>query len=160
MSEAFLQGLLGSAPEAEHVLRVIGRLLAAALLGAVVGVQRELQGKPAGIRTHALVTLGAALFTLVPLEAGMQIADLSRVIQGIATGIGFIGAGVILKLQRDREVVGLTTSATIWAATAVGIAVGMGYVLYAAIGVVLTWLVLVGLAGVDAWIERRNGSGD
>jgi putative Mg2+ transporter-C (MgtC) family protein len=149
--------MLGTVPDADQWLRVGSRLLAALLLGAVVGIQRELQSKPAGVRTHALVTLGTAIFTLIPLEAGMLIADLSRVIQGVATGIGFIGAGVILKIHHDREVIGLTTAATIWAATAVGVAVGLGHILLAAAGVVLIWIVLAGFAALDAWIGRRRG---
>jgi len=148
--------LFGVLPESEQVVRIAARLLAAVLLGALIGIQRELDGKPAGLRTHSLVTLGAAVFVIVPIEAGMHIADVSRVIQGVATGIGFIGAGVILKLREERDVVGLTTSATIWMATAVGIAIGLGHVLYAALGVLLTLIVLAVFSRVDAWIEQRN----
>jgi putative Mg2+ transporter-C (MgtC) family protein len=157
MEDALAYQLFGILPDADQVLRVCSRLVAAVLLGAVVGIQRELQGKPAGLRTHSLVTLSAALFVIVPLEAGMDIADVSRVIQGVSTGIGFIGAGVILKLREARDVVGLTTSATIWAATAIGIAIGLGYVVYAAAGVLLTWLVLTLFSRVDEWIEKRTG---
>lgn len=156
MHDAMVYDLVGTLPDADQWLRVCARLVAAVLLGAIVGIQRELQSKPAGVRTHALVTLGTAIFTLIPVEAGMQIADLSRVIQGVATGIGFIGAGVILKINQEREVIGLTTAATIWAATAVGIAVGLGHVLLAAMGVVLIWLVLAGFAALDSWITRRR----
>lgn len=158
MDDSLLYNLVGVVPEAEQWLRVGTRMLAALLLGAIVGVQRELKGKPAGVRTHSLVSLGAAMFTLVPTEAGMGLADLSRVIQGVATGIGFIGAGVIIKISDEREVVGLTTSATIWAATAVGVAVALGYVLFAALAVLLTWLVLAGLTALDAAIARRRRS--
>ena len=157
MDEMLVYQLFGVLPDPDQFLRVCSRLAAAVLLGAVVGIQRELQGKPAGLRTHALVTLSAALFVVVPIEAGMEIADVSRVIQGVSTGIGFIGAGVILKLRETRDVVGLTTSATIWAATAVGIAIGLGYVVHAAVGVVLTWLVLTFFSMVDDWIEKRTG---
>jgi putative Mg2+ transporter-C (MgtC) family protein len=157
MDSSLAYQLFGVLPDGEQMLRVCSRLVAAVLLGAVVGIQREFEGKPAGLRTHALVTLGAALFVVVPLEAGMDIADVSRVIQGVCTGIGFIGAGVILKLHRVRDVVGLTTSATIWAATAIGIAIGLGYVVYAAAGVLLTWFVLSVFSALDAWIEKRNG---
>lgn len=157
MEDALAYQLFGILPDTDQVLRVCSRLVAAVLLGAVVGIQRELQGKPAGLRTHSLVTLSAALFVIVPLEAGMEIADVSRVIQGVSTGIGFIGAGVILKLREAHDVVGLTTSATIWAATAIGIAVGLGYVVYAAAGVLLTWLVLTLFSMVDEWIGKRTG---
>jgi putative Mg2+ transporter-C (MgtC) family protein len=158
MDEALVYNLAGTLPDAEQWVRVSSRLAAALLLGAIVGIQRELQSKPAGVRTHALVTLGAALFTLIPVEAGMLIADLSRVIQGVATGIGFIGAGVILKIRHDREVIGLTTAATIWAATAVGVAVGLGHVALAGMGVILIWLVLAGFAALDAWIARQRAA--
>jgi putative Mg2+ transporter-C (MgtC) family protein len=148
--------LFGVLPDGDQVLRVCARLAAALVLGAIIGWQRELMGKPAGLRTHALVTLAAAIFTLGPIEVGMQLADLSRVIQGIATGIGFIGAGVILKRQAEGEVLGLTTAATIWTATAVGVTVGLGHVVLAAIGVALTWLVLTGFSRVDQWVSRRE----
>jgi putative Mg2+ transporter-C (MgtC) family protein len=159
MDAPTLHNVFGTLPDAGQWLRVCARLVAALLLGALVGVQRERQSKPAGVRTHALVTLATAIFTLIPLEAGMHIADLSRVIQGVATGIGFIGAGVILKLYTDREVIGLTTAATIWAATAVGIAVGLGHVALAAVGVALIWIVLVGFSALDKWIARRRVQG-
>ncbi len=145
--------LFGTLPDAERVVRITSRMVAALLLGAVIGVQRELMGKPAGLRTHALVSLAAAIFTLGPIEAGMHLADLSRVIQGIATGIGFIGAGVILKRHAEGEVLGLTTAATIWTATAIGVTVGLGHVVLSAIGVALTWLVLAGFARVDHWLS-------
>jgi putative Mg2+ transporter-C (MgtC) family protein len=82
------------------------------------------------------------------------------VIQGVATGIGFIGAGVILKLTHERDVVGLTTSATVWMATAVGIAIGLGHVATAALGVQLTLVVLAVFARIDAWIDRRRAGAD
>lgn len=154
MDDALTYNLIGIVPDTDQWLRVSARLIAALLLGAIVGIQRELQSKPAGVRTHALVSLGAALFTIIPVEAGMQLGDLSRVIQGIATGIGFIGAGVIVKIHVEREVIGLTTAATVWAATAIGVAVGMGHILLATVGVVLTWLVLAGFARLDSRISR------
>jgi putative Mg2+ transporter-C (MgtC) family protein len=158
VSDSLVYDLIGAIPDDGQWLRVSMRLVAALLLGAIVGIQRELQSKPAGVRTHALVTLAAAIFTIVPAEAGMNVADLSRVIQGVATGIGFIGAGVILKIHHERAVLGLTTAATIWAATAIGVAVGLGHVLLAALGVALTWLVLTCFWALDAYIaSRRDG---
>lgn len=157
VNDSLIYDLIGAVPDESQWLRVSMRLVAALLLGAIVGIQRELQSKPAGVRTHALVTLGAAIFTIIPVEAGMAVADVSRVIQGVATGIGFIGAGVILKIHQAREVLGLTTAATVWAATAIGVAVGLGHVLLAALGVALTWLVLAGFAAVDDYIGQRRG---
>lgn len=108
------------------LIRVCLRLGIAVLLGALLGYERESSGASAGLRTHMLVSLGSALFVLVPLQAGMQIEDVSRVIQGVAAGIGFLGAGAILKLNDAQAVRGLTTAAGIWLTCAVGIAAGMG----------------------------------
>ena len=113
-------------PDVEQMLRVFVRLILAALLGGLLGAERQRAGKAAGLRTHMLVALGAAVFVLFPTEAGMGMADLSRVIQGVATGIGFIGAGTILKRTDPEEIQGLTTAANIWLTAAVGLAVGAG----------------------------------
>ena len=156
MNDAIVTTLFGTIPDLQQLMQVTARLVTAVILGAVIGIQRELMGKPAGVRTHALVTLAAAIFTLGSLEAGMLLADLSRVIQGIATGIGFIGGGVILKRQNEGEVLGLTTAATVWTATAIGVAVGLGHVLFAALGVALTWIVLTSLARLDELATRRR----
>ena len=86
-----------SLPDAAEVTRVMVRLLLAALLGGIVGYEREHKGKAAGLRTHMLVAMGAALFVLVPERGGMDIADMSRVIQGVVAGVGFLGAGAIIK---------------------------------------------------------------
>ncbi|NYT85803.1 MgtC/SapB family protein [Pusillimonas harenae] len=100
------------------------RLFMATILGAVIGFERELRGKDAGLRTHMLVSLGAAIFVLVPVTAGMDAPEVSRVMQGIISGIGFLGAGAILK--QGHDVKGLTTAASIWVAAAVGVAAGYG----------------------------------
>src|SRR5688572_31855301 len=120
--EMILDELDSGLPDAQQLTRVVIRMLAAALLGALVGIQRERAGKPAGVRTHMLVSMGGALFVITCLEWGMDSADMSRVIQGLVTGIGFIGGGAILKLARQREVEGLTTAAGLWMTCAVGIA--------------------------------------
>jgi len=114
-------------PDLEHAIRISLCLLIAALLGGALGYEREYKGKAAGLRTHMLVSLGAALFVLVPLEAGMKIEDISRVMQGIITGIGFLGAGTILKGDSLQDVKGLTTAAGIWLTSAIGIAAGLGH---------------------------------
>jgi len=114
-------------PDIEHATRVSVRLLLAAALGGVLGYEREHKGKAAGLRTHMLVALGAALFVLVPLEAGMPLNDVSRVMQGIITGIGFLGAGTILKGNSAQDVKGLTTAAGIWLTAAIGVACGLGH---------------------------------
>jgi len=112
--------------DAEQVTRLMTRLLLAALLGGVLGYERERRGKAAGIRTHMLVAMGAALLVLVPQLDGMAPADLSRVIQGMVTGIGFLGAGAIVKHKAEDQVQGLTTAAGIWMTAAIGIACGLG----------------------------------
>ena len=113
-------------PNAAQMVRVVIRICTAALLGGILGYERERARKAAGLRTHMLVAVGCALFVLFPTESGMAQADLSRVIQGVATGIGFIGAGTILKRPDSGEVEGLTTAANIWLTGAVGLAVGAG----------------------------------
>jgi len=110
------------------------RFLLAVALGAGIGYQRERAGKAAGMRTLILVGSGAALFTVVSeFGFGTQGVDISRVAAGVVAGIGFIGAGVILRGQREEEVAGLTTAATIWVTAGVGLAAGAGMYLVAVI---------------------------
>lgn len=125
-----------------ELTRVLTRMLVAVALGAAIGMERELRGTGAGLRTHMLVALGAALFVLVPLQAGMEVADLSRVLQGLISGIGFLGAGAIIKLSHDREIHGLTTAATVWLTAAIGVAAGMGRELTAVLSTLLALCIL------------------
>jgi putative Mg2+ transporter-C (MgtC) family protein len=113
-------------PDVAQVTRVCIRLLVAVVLGGLLGYERETRGTAAGLRTHMLVALGAALFILVPLQAGISMPDMSRVLQGVVSGIGFLGAGAIIKLSQDREIRGVTTAASIWLTAAIGVAAGMG----------------------------------
>jgi putative Mg2+ transporter-C (MgtC) family protein len=113
-------------PDLEHVTRIAVRLIMAALLGGILGFEREQKGKSAGLRTHMLVAIGAALFVLVPKQMGVSDADLTRVLQGLVAGIGFLGAGTIIKGNTEEEVKGLTTAAGIWLTAAVGMASGLG----------------------------------
>jgi putative Mg2+ transporter-C (MgtC) family protein len=130
------------------IVRIVVRLLVAVVLGGVLGWERESVGAPAGLRTHMLVSLGSALFVLIPLQAGMKMDDLSRVLQGVTAGIGFLGAGAILK-QRDRsDVRGLTTAASIWLTAALGVAAGMGR---EATALLSTLFALVILAMLRRW---------
>ncbi len=103
-----------------------------------------------------LVAMGGALFVLAPLEAGMELEGISRVIQGIVTGIGFIGAGAILKLQEKREVEGLTTAAGIWMTAAVGIAAGLGRWGLALVSTVLTWVTLALIGKIETWMNEKQ----
>ena len=152
----FLEELAGGLPDWAQFERVIIRLLAAMILGAIIGVQREQTGKPAGLRTHMLVAMGSTLFVLGGSAAGMSMSDLSRVIQGLATGIGFIGAGAILKLREQREIEGLTTAAGIWMTAAVGVAVGLGRIGLAFLSVILTWIVLAVIGRIEQAIELKK----
>ena len=124
-------------------LEMVLRLLAAAGLGAVVGYQRERAGKPAGLRTHILIAIGAALFTVASLVGFGSTADAARVAAGVVAGIGFIGAGAIIHRGGGDSVAGLTTAATIWAVAAVGLAAGAGLFLVAGVTTGITLIVLL-----------------
>jgi putative Mg2+ transporter-C (MgtC) family protein len=132
------------------------RVIAAVLLGAIVGIERERAGKPAGLRTHMIVSLGTALVVLACIEVNMGLDGLSRVIQGIVTGIGFVGAGSILKLSEQREIKGLTTAAGLWMTAAIGVAVGLGALGLAIIGTIVTLLVLALEHVVDSRLNTRK----
>ena len=147
------QELTNGFPDRNRLIIVLLRVFAAVLLGAVVGIERERAGKPAGLRTHMLVSLGTAVVVIACQDSGMSLDGLSRVIQGMVTGIGFIGAGTILKLNEQREIQGLTTAAGLWMTAAIGVAAGLGILGVALIGTLVTVLVLVLEHFIDA---RRN----
>ncbi len=138
-------------PDAAGVTRITLRLLIAATLGGILGFEREQKGKAAGLRTHMLVALGAALFVLIPQQAGVSSADLTRVLQGLIAGVGFLGAGAIIKGHQEAEVKGLTTAAGIWLTAAIGVAAGMGR---EATAVLSTLLALVILYAVPKLLSR------
>lgn len=142
----------------QQFARVVIRLVAATLLGAAIGYEREMAGKAAGLRTHILVTLGTCVFVLAGSGYGMTSEGLSRIIQGIATGIGFIGAGTILKLSEEHDIRGLTTSAGIWMASAVGVAVGLGEIGLALLGASLTLVVLTVVKTIEPAPARDKSS--
>src|ERR1017187_10942953 len=129
-------------PDLVHLASVAGRLVAAGLLGGVIGAQREKVHSAAGFRTHILVALGAALFALAGREVSFTSADTSRVVQGIITGIGFLGAGTILKLVDRAQVHGLTTAATIWVTSGVGVASALAPLWLPRVAAGLTFAVL------------------
>ncbi|MBJ9973872.1 MgtC/SapB family protein [Pseudomonas sp. S75] len=130
----------------------------AAVLGAVLGFEREHRGKSAGVRTHMLVSMGAALFVLAPGMAGADDQAMSRVIQGIVAGIGFLGAGTILKGNgRDTShVKGLTTAAGLWMTAAIGTAAGMGREATALVSTLLALLVLGSMPLLVGTVQREN----
>jgi putative Mg2+ transporter-C (MgtC) family protein len=158
--DIILEELTAGLPDARQFARIVIRLLVAMLLGGIVGYQREHTGKPAGLRTHMLVAMGAALFVLATAEAGMTSTDVSRVIQGLATGIGFIGAGAILKLSQEREIRGLTTAAGLWMTAAMGVAAGLGRIGMALLSAFLTWFVLSVVGQVEHRIIAAQAARD
>lgn len=129
-------------PDPATATVIVARLLVAIVLGGMLGLEREAKGRAAGLRTHILVCIGSALFVMAPLLAGVSQADVTRVMQAIVSGIGFLGAGAILKLDHEERVQGLTTAAGIWAAAAIGMAVGMGMHLLAMASTVAALLVV------------------
>lgn len=128
--------------DVEGITRITVRMLVAVLLGGLLGYERETAGAAAGLRTHMLVSLGSALFVLIPLQAGMKIEDLSRVLQGVTAGIGFLGAGAILKLKDENDIKGLTTAASVWLTAAIGVAAGMGREATAVLSTVFALVIL------------------
>ena len=143
-------------PDAAGVTQVCVRLFVAVLLGGLIGYDREKNESAAGLRTHMLVALGAALFVIVPQQAGMRVEDLSRVLQGIIAGIGFLGAGAIIKLSDKEQIKGLTTAASIWATAAIGIAAGMGREMTAVLSAILALIILAVLPRLELYIDTRR----
>jgi putative Mg2+ transporter-C (MgtC) family protein len=142
-------------PDTETMTRITVRLIIAMIFGAVIGIQRERAGKPAGLRTHMLVSSGAAVFLIACGEFGMDPDSISRVIQGLVTGIGFLGAGAILKLYDKRAVEGLTTAAGIWMTAALGVAVGLGRFGLALVATLLAWMTLSLVRQLEYILNRR-----
>ena len=143
-------------PDASGVTRVTLRLMLAAILGGVLGFEREQKGKAAGLRTHMLVALGAALFVLVPQQTGVSNADMTRVLQGLVAGVGFLGAGTIIKGSSDEEIKGLTTAASIWLTAAIGVAAGMGREATAVLSTFLAVVILATVPMVARLFESRG----
>ena len=136
--------------DVEHLTRLVVRLGLAALLGGLLGLQRERAGKEAGIRTHMLVAAGSALVVFVPAHSGMDADALSRVLQGLLAGVGFLCAGSILKLPTEEHVRGLTTAAGIWMTSAIGMAAGLGREVTA----VVSTLLVLGILSLIGPIRR------
>jgi putative Mg2+ transporter-C (MgtC) family protein len=145
-------------PDGRQFAQVVVRLVATIIVGGLIGFQRETAGKQAGLRTHILVALGSTAFVLGALGAGMHEDAVSRIIQGIITGIGFIGAGTILK--QETRVKGLTTSAGVWTTCAVGVVIGLGELGVALIAAVLVLIVLTLVARFEArYIDPETRGG-
>ena len=144
-----------------QLTRIAVRLSLAALLGFVLGFEREQQGKAAGVRTHMLVAIGSALFVLIPQQTGIVPADMSRVIQGLVAGVGFLCAGTILKQGKDEShVQGLTTAAGLWMTAAIGMACGLGREATARLSALLALAVLSLVPRLVSLLERTIAKDD
>jgi putative Mg2+ transporter-C (MgtC) family protein len=141
----------------DEMIDLIVRLLLAAAFGAAIGIEREYHQKPAGLRTNILIALGSALFTTVSIDLAHGGGTPDRIAAQIVTGIGFLGAGAILR--SGANVHGMTTAATIWVNAAVGMAVGAGLFATAAIATAITLAVLLPLGKAEAYFERRHRRG-
>jgi putative Mg2+ transporter-C (MgtC) family protein len=138
----------------------LARIGIAALLGGALGLEREWKGHWAGLRTHMMVSMGCAIFVIGGIAiAGDQGDAVTRVIQGIASGIGFLGAGTILKLDQKQEIKGLTTASSIWLAAALGTTVGLGRYALAAAAAIISVFVLAVLGQAETFFERRQAKG-
>jgi putative Mg2+ transporter-C (MgtC) family protein len=136
------------------------RLIVAGVVGGFLGWQRGHAGKAAGLRTHVLVAVGSAAFVAVPVQAGMGSEGVSRILQGLVAGIGFLGAGCILKRESEENVQGLTTAAGLWFTAGVGVAAGMGREVSALLLGVIGWFTLSTLTRWDPKPESPpNASG-
>ena len=132
------------------------RLLLAVVCGAAIGLEREKRAKPAGLRTHILICVGACLFTLVGVQLQEDSkGDAMRIVQGLILGIGFLGAGVMF--TRGTSVHGVTTAAGLWVVTAIGLAIGLGYYPLAIFSTVVVFFIVAWLKRVEPTIHRDNG---
>lgn len=141
-----------------EMIQLTIRLAMAVLIGGILGWQREAAGKVAGFRTHILVALGAAAFIIIPQQAGLDSQGISRIVQGIITGIGFLGAGCIIKQQDNTRVTGITTAASIWFTAGVGIAAGFGRGNTALILGLFGWITLAGLVRLERRIATHSNT--
>ena len=132
---------------------IVLRLAVSIVIGGLVGLERELEHKPAGLRTIILVCLGSTIFILIGLELGLATHELGRIVAGVVTGIGFLGAGAIIRAR--GEVYGLTTAATIWLASGLGLAIGAGYYVLAIIACVSVLIVLRILGIVENIVSKK-----
>lgn len=139
---------------------IVVRLLAASAVGMILGINRELMDKPAGVRTHAVVSLGAAIITLLATLPPSDATSASRALQGVITGIGFLGAGVILRDMTGGAIRGLTTASTIWLAACLGAACGLGYWSVGAVGAAVALLILVLGIPFERQIRRTAKTGE
>ena len=128
------------------------KILIAAILGGIIGAEREYTGKAAGLRTFIIVTLGSCLFTIISINI---INDPARIAAQIVSGIGFIGAGLIIFQQEKQTIKGLTTAAGLWMVAAIGMVVGFGFYILAGLSTLIAILILMGLRGPERFLDKR-----
>jgi putative Mg2+ transporter-C (MgtC) family protein len=150
-----IAGEFSDLADAGRAATVTFRLLLASILGGALGFERESAGKAAGMRTHMLVAIGAAMFLMAVNLSGGGSPESSRIIQGLVAGIGFLGAGAIVKGKPGEEIQGLTTAASIWMTAAIGIAVGIGH---ASTAILSTILALIVLAAMQHWCQGNHSN--
>lgn len=141
-------------------LFILKKLILSVFLGALIGIEREIANKSAGMRTHALVALGSTLFTVAPALLSGPLVDPTRIAAQVVTGIGFLGAGIIFFDQSHSRVQGLTTAAGVWVAAAIGVAVGFGLMEVAVWATLLTILVFLVLWPVERKFVKRFSRDD
>ncbi|HEX7859286.1 MAG TPA: MgtC/SapB family protein [Verrucomicrobiae bacterium] len=151
-----VEELASGIPDLRELARVGLRLFFAAVVGAIIGYERERAGKAAGLRTHMLVSVGAAVFVIVPLQLEFYSDDLSRIIQGLVTGIGFLGGGAIIKSREEGNVEGLTTAAGIWLTAGLGVAVGLGGIGIALLCAVVAFVILTSLYRLEERLKKYH----
>lgn len=132
---------------------IVIRIAVSIIVGGLIGLERELEHKPAGLRTIILVCLGSTIFMLVGMELGLFGAEIGRIVAGVVTGVGFLGAGAIIRAR--GEVYGLTTAATIWLASGLGLAIGAGSFVLAIIASIATLIVLRILGYVEKVLSKK-----
>jgi putative Mg2+ transporter-C (MgtC) family protein len=147
--------------EMDVFLSDLARIGAAAFVGALIGLERELNGHFAGLRTHMMVAIGSAVFIIAGLAVTVDHEyDMTRVIQGVVTGVGFLGAGTILKLDEERKIRGLTTASSIWLAAALGTLAGLGEFVPAAASTAIALVVLGVLRPLERILARFLDAND
>lgn len=135
--------------------RLLAEMALAVLLGGLIGFEREWKGKPAGLRTNILICMAAVLFTEISQRVGFRGGDPGRIASTILTGVGFLGAGTILH-HKGGHVEGLTSAATIWMVTAIGVALGWGAILEAVVATLIVLIVLSLLGRAERYIDERR----
>lgn len=149
--------LVGGIPDGEMMRRMSIRLIVAVVCGAIIGLQRSSAGKAAGLRTHMLVSSGTCVFILACMGSGFTNDSVSRVIQGVVTGIGFLGAGSILKHEAEHQIHGLTTAAGVWMTAAIGVTAALGNVGLALIATLIGFVVLTFAERLEFKLHWKGG---